>query len=183
MKSQNSSSQGLAPWDTPYNRALNKVLGNDVGKKPATGHVVGDENSVRWDYYYHESKDLRKERKRTAHASIEEKIDRLVNRKTRLVVQDELATQFQAILPIMVEPLANWYNGGQKGPFPIPRFDASNSNNTTRPNEPIFATPSSDAHGGEHSPANTVPSITPLSSLPCPTATVCRHWISSKPSW
>jgi hypothetical protein len=86
MKSQNSSSQGLAPWDTPYNRALNKVLGNDVGKKPAIGHVVGDENSVRWDYYYHESKDLRKERKRAAHASIEEKIDRLMNRKTRLVI-------------------------------------------------------------------------------------------------
>jgi hypothetical protein len=157
---------------------LNKVLGKDVGKKPSTGHVVGDGNGVIWEYYYHESKDLRKERKRTAQASIEEKIDRLVDQNMILLIQDELVAQFQVILPTMVEPFANWYNGGQNGPFLIPSFDASNSNNTVLPNEPIFATPPSDAPSGEHSPAGTAPSSTPLSSLPCPTMAGCRHWLS-----
>jgi hypothetical protein len=78
-----------------------------------------------------------------------------------LRIQDELPVQFQVILPTMVEPFPNWYNGGQNGSFLIPSFDASNSNNPARPNEPIFATPPSDAPGGEHSPAGTAPSSTP----------------------
>jgi hypothetical protein len=56
MKTQSSSSQSSATWDTPFNRVLNKVLGNDFGKKPETGRVVGAGNGDRWDYYYNESK-------------------------------------------------------------------------------------------------------------------------------
>jgi hypothetical protein len=37
---------------------LNKVLGKDLGKKPATARVVGAGNGARWDYYYNESKDV-----------------------------------------------------------------------------------------------------------------------------
>ncbi|KAM0920198.1 hypothetical protein ACQ4PT_007655 [Festuca glaucescens] len=51
MKPQSSTSQGSAPWDTPFNRALNKVLGKDVSKKPATGRVVGAGKGARWHYY------------------------------------------------------------------------------------------------------------------------------------
>jgi hypothetical protein len=91
---------------------LNKVLGKDFGKKPAIGRVVGAGYGDRWDYYYNERKDVRKERKRNAHASIEDK-------KTRLLVQDELTTQFQAMLLTMVESFRHWYCGGQKGPFRI----------------------------------------------------------------
>jgi hypothetical protein len=58
MKPQSSSSYGEALWDTTFNRALNKVLGKDLGKKPATARVVGAGNGARWDYYYNESKDV-----------------------------------------------------------------------------------------------------------------------------
>jgi hypothetical protein len=140
---------------------MNKVLGKPLDKRPAHGHVIGAGNSARWDHYYHEGKDQRKEIKRLAQASIEEKIDRIVNEKMRLLVQDELANQFQAILPTMVKSMKNWYDGGQQGPFPIPSFGASNSNNEAPLNTPTTATPpNNDAPGREDSSAGTMPSST-----------------------
>ena len=44
--------------------------GQETRYEVATGRVVGGENDTSWDYYYHESKEKRKERKRMADASI-----------------------------------------------------------------------------------------------------------------
>ena len=163
MKPQSSSSQGSAPvWDTPFNRALNEVMGKKPGTKPATGRVVGGGNGASWDYYYHESKEKRKERKRMADASIVEQIDRRVEEKTRDLVQDEMGRQMTAILPTMVNSFISWMQGGQKGPFPLPSFGASTSNNQAPPDEPIMVTPTNDASGGNrHSPPSTMPSSNP----------------------
>jgi hypothetical protein len=103
--------------------------------------VVGGGNGATWDYYYHESKEKRKERKRMADASIMEQIDRRVEEKTRDLVQDELGRQMTAILPTMVNSFISWFQGGQKGPFPLPSFGASTSSNQAPPKEPIMVTP------------------------------------------
>ena len=160
MKPQSSSSQGSAPvWDTPFNRALNEVMGKKPGKKPATGRVVDGGNGASWDYYYHESKEKRKERKRMADASIVEQIDRRVEEKTRDLVQDEMGRQMTAILPTMVNSFISWIQGGQKGPFPLPSFGASTSSSQAPPKELIMVTPTNNAPGGHgHSPPSTAPS-------------------------
>ena len=156
MKPQSSSSQGSAPvWDTPFNRALNEVMGKKPGKKPATGRVVGGGNGASWDYYYHESKEKRKERKRMADASIVEQIDRRVEEKTRDLVQVEMGRQ----MTTMVNSFISWMEGGQKGPFSLPSFGASTSNSKAPPKELIMVTPTNNAPGGNgHSPPSTAPS-------------------------
>ena len=73
MTPESSSSQGSRPvWDTRFNRALNVVMGKKPGTKLETGRVVGGGNGATWDYYYHESTEKRKERKRMVDASIVE---------------------------------------------------------------------------------------------------------------
>ncbi|KAM0923513.1 hypothetical protein ACQ4PT_005494 [Festuca glaucescens] len=161
VKSQSSSSQGSAPWDTPFNRALNKVLGKPLDKRPKHGRVIAAGNGARWDHYYQEGKDQRKERKRLAQASTVEEIDKIVDEKTRFLIQDELTSQFQAILPTMVQSMKNWYDGGQQGSCPIPNFGMSNSNNEAPLNSPTMVTPPNiDAPGREDSLAGTTPSST-----------------------
>ena len=163
MNTESSSSQGSRPvWDTRFNRALNVVMGKKPGTKPATGRVVGGGNGATWDYYYHESTEKRKERKRMVDASIVEQIDKRVEEKTRDLVQDELGRQMTTILPNMVNSFISWFRGGQKGPFSLPSFGASTSSNQAPPKEPIMVTPNNDAPGGNgHSPPSTTPSTNP----------------------
>jgi hypothetical protein len=117
-----------------------------------------------------------------SHASILEKIDRIVDQKTRSLVKEEPPTQFQAILHTMVQSFHNWYVGGQKGMFSIPSFDMRNSNNETPPNDPIMATPPNDAPCREHLPTDNVPSSTSssISIMPSGNGGV-SHWLSSNP--
>ena len=94
--------------------------------------------------------------------SIVEQIDRRVEEKTRDLVQDEMGRQMTAILPTMVNSFISWFQGGQKGPYPLPSFASSTSNNQAPPKEPIMMTPNNDAPGGNgHSPPSTAPSSNP----------------------
>ena len=59
-----SSQVSTEPWDTPFNRAMNKFKGRDVDK-PSTsaGHVSGFGTSMKVAEYYQSDSKTRKERR------------------------------------------------------------------------------------------------------------------------
>ena len=69
---------------------MNKVLGKPESQKPAHGHVHSAGVGHRWDYHYPDDKEMRKQRRKSEHVSIDEKITE-VEANTKQVVREEMA--------------------------------------------------------------------------------------------
>src|ERR1041384_6261133 len=131
--SQESSVRPAGPWDNAFNRALNKVKKvDDVTAKPSSaGRVVGFGADLNWSEYYGKPADQSGSRGRKARRTEEDAayvcgLEEKVNLLPQLV-QDEVAKTMSALLPDMVQSLANWQACGGQGPIPVPSMVGSKS--------------------------------------------------------
>ena len=133
----------------------------DKSKAPTSaGRVSGLGTSMKFLEYYNSSdtSETRTEKRRTVRAGkIEvlelknklktlekEKVDtNMVNQLVDEKVDEKLAEKLQAFLPPeLMEGIAGWHAGGQKGPIHVPRFSGSNS---TMNQSPEMVTPTTNA--------------------------------------
>src|ERR1041385_2258472 len=133
VSSQESSVKLAGPWDNSFNRALNKVKKvDDVTAKPSSaGHVVGFGADLNWSEYYGKPAEQsgsrgRKARRTEEDAAYVRGLEEKVNMLPQLF-QDELAKTMNALLPDMMQSLANWQARGGQGPIPVPSMVVSNS--------------------------------------------------------
>jgi hypothetical protein len=141
--SQESSVKPAGPWDNAFNRALNKVKKvDDVTAKPSSaGRVVGFGADLNWSEYYGKPAEQsgsrgRKARRTEEDAAYVRGLEEKVNMLPQLV-QDEVAKTMNALLPDMMQSLANWQARGGQGPIPVPSMVGSNSG----PAAPAVPTP------------------------------------------
>src|ERR1041385_1586542 len=131
--SQESSVMPASLWDNAFNRALNKVKKvDDVTAKPSSaGRVVGFGADLNWFEYYGKSAEQsgsrgRKARRTEEDASYVRGLEEKVNMFPQLV-QDEVVKTMNALLPDMMQSLANWKARGGEEPIPVPSMVGSNS--------------------------------------------------------
>src|SRR3954463_11954051 len=131
--SQGSSFKPAGPWDTPFNRAMNKVKKiEDMSAKPSSaGRVVGFGAELNWSEYYGKPAEQsgsrgRKARRTEKDAAYVRVLEEKVNMLPQLV-EDQVAKTVSALLPDMMQRLGTWQAGGGIGPIPIPSMVGSNS--------------------------------------------------------
>src|SRR4051812_4775793 len=131
--SQESSVKPAGQWDNTFNRALNKVKKvDDVTAKPSSaGRVVGFGVDLNWSEYYGKPAEQSGSRGRKVRRTEEDVVyvrglKEEVNMLPQLV-QDEVAKTVNALLPDMMQSLANWQARGEKGPIPVPSMVGRNS--------------------------------------------------------
>ena len=137
VSSLQGSSARAGPWDTPFNRAMNKVKKVDpLSKKPSSaGRVVGFGGSTNWSEYYGKEDTRTRKARKTEEADnsayvrgLEEKVNQIPQ-----IVQDEVAKTMTSLLPTLLESLGNWHAGGRQGPCPIPSMVSSHSGTNAAP--------------------------------------------------
>ncbi|KAK1626283.1 hypothetical protein QYE76_000598 [Lolium multiflorum] len=155
------SSQGSTePWDTPFNRAMNKYKERELDKPPTSGgRVSGFGTSMKLSEYYGSDAKTRKlERRSSAKDKSEvqelkkkvETLEKLVAEKP--VENTEMMNKLldekirQIIPPGLMEGLAAWNAGGQVGPIHVPSISGSNSSFHVSPTVPLHPTPASGLH-------------------------------------
>ena len=65
MAESDSSTQSSAKykWDTPFNRAMNIMMGHPPGQRPQYGRVHGARDGARWKIFYNEVPEAKKQKK------------------------------------------------------------------------------------------------------------------------
>ena len=139
-----SSSQGsapIAPWDTKFNRALNRTKNVDRQARPSSaGHVPGF-GAVSWSEYYGSSRGKKPESAEVL--SLREQvamIPQLIQEAANTAVQaeraqaaaqvDEKVTEkLCSILPAYMDQYHAWKKGGKRGPCPVPSITSAGSDN------------------------------------------------------
>ncbi|KAK1611605.1 hypothetical protein QYE76_035278 [Lolium multiflorum] len=176
------SSQGSTePWDTPFNRAMNKYKERELDKPPTSGgRVSGFGTSMKLSEYYGSDAKTRKlERRSSAKDKSEvqelkkkvESLEKLVAEKP--VENTEMMNKLldekirQIIPPGLMEGLAAWNAGGQVGPIHVPSISGSNSSFHVSPTVPLHPTPASGLH--QTPPLHPTPQLQLVASTP-PTA-------------
>src|SRR3954469_24311031 len=112
---------------------LNKVKKvDDVAEKPSSaGRVVGFGADLNWSEYYGKSAEQSGSRGRKARRTeedaayvrgLEEKVNMLLQ-----LVEDQVAKTMNALLPDMMQSIANWQACGGIGPILVPSMVGSNS--------------------------------------------------------
>ena len=111
---------------------MNKVKKvEDVAAKPSSaGHVVGFGAELNWSEYYgkpakHSSSRGRKARRTKEDVAYVRGLEDKVNMLLQLV-EDQVAKRMNALLPDMMQSLANWQARGGIGPVPVPSMVGSN---------------------------------------------------------
>ena len=129
--SSEGSSSKAPYWDTAFVRAYNQVKDRPATEQPHKGRVVGAGKHHKHPYYYPvEAKELRKERRRFEEMDIKAAVDKEVQATVPGLVQQQLAQSLTAIMPSLMQSVKPvWMEEGKQGPFNIPSFVASNSNN------------------------------------------------------
>ena len=128
---------------------------------------------------------------------LKEAVDKEVKATVPVLVQNQLQQSLTAIMPSLMESVKTWMVQGQQGPFIMPSFVGSNSNNpaanptsdredATRAANPTCgtedATPAANnevAEGVSPAGAHQLSSPSVISSMPF---AVQRHYPSLKPS-
>ena len=94
------SSQGSTePWDTPFNRAMNKFKGRDVDKSPTSaGRMSSFGTSMKVAEYYQSDSKTKKERRTTSKDKAEvlelkKKVESLEQGKVDLPMVDKLVEE------------------------------------------------------------------------------------------
>ena len=73
-----SSTQSSAKykWDTPFNQAMNIMMGHPPGQRPQYGRVHDTGDGAMWKYYYNEDPEAKRQRKKFSQVTIDEKVVR-----------------------------------------------------------------------------------------------------------
>ena len=133
MQSTQTSSDGSskAPyWDTTFVRAYNQVKERSATEQLHKAHVVGTGKHHKHPYYYPvEAKELQDERKRFKEMDLKAAVDKEVQATVPGLVQEQVAQSLSAIMPSLVQSVKIWLQEGQPGPFNMPSFVGSTSNN------------------------------------------------------
>ena len=147
-------------WDTPFNRALNKVKGKPLHDPPEYGRVAGAGVGASWNYYYKEDKETRKQRRRLNTVTLDDvqKAVEAATWKAREEAREELKSTFSALVPAMHKWTKENPNADH---FPIPSFIGSNSANTG------FAPAHATGTNSSHPPQSLI--AAPPAALACPT--------------
>ena len=147
-----SSLASLEPWDTTFNRATNVYKDRDKSKAPTLdGRVSGLGTSMKFLEYYNSSdmSETKTERRRTVRAGktevleLKNKLQTLEKEKVDTNMVNKLVDErLRAFLPTeLMEGIAAWHAGGQKGPIHVPSFSGSNS---TMNQSPVTPTTNAD---------------------------------------
>ena len=167
-----SSSQEApaGPWDTTFNRALNRFKGRDQTLPPTSaGRVAGFGTSMKFIEYYSTDTEARKQRRKSGKAEVQELKEEVATLKKDMVdpatmnklVADKVSETLQNMFPPgFMEGLAAWQAGGQQGPIYVPSFTGSNSSNNVSP-----ATLVTPQVGGVTSQPMVTPPVPPVTSL------------------
>ena len=68
-------------WDTPLNRALNKLKGLPLDQRPQYGRVHGAGDGATWKVFYKEGPEAKKQKKKFSQADIDAKVKLAVEKK------------------------------------------------------------------------------------------------------
>src|ERR1041385_2790295 len=93
---QSQGSSTKVPYDASFERALNKVKKFPVSAPPHRGHVVGAGLNHKHSFYYPETKEARKERKRNEEKNVREELEtvkadmpNIINAQVTQTMRDE----------------------------------------------------------------------------------------------
>ena len=108
-----SPSEALArpKWDTPFNRVLNILKGLPVETRPSYVRVHGVGDGATWKKYYHETTEVRKERRRLTEENIDKKVEIAVEKKPSQTVATAVAAAKQVLVDMsttLVPAVFNW---------------------------------------------------------------------------
>ena len=68
-------------WDTPFNRAMNIMMGHLPGQRPQYGCVHGAVDGATWKVFYNEGPEAKKQKKKFSQADINAKVKLAVEKK------------------------------------------------------------------------------------------------------
>ena len=77
---QSTQSSVKYKWDTPFNRAMNIMMGHPPGQRPQYGRVHGAGDGAMWKYYYNEDPEAKRQRKKFSQVTIDEKVARAMEK-------------------------------------------------------------------------------------------------------
>jgi hypothetical protein len=133
--SASSSSQGSTAdprFDTPFNRATNRLKGRAKSLPPtSSGRVSGYGTYEKVGNFRKEDPEAKKERKAAAAAaeaaSGKRELEELREQMPRMIAE-QVQEKMRELLPEELwQGLAAWNAGGRRGPLVVPSFSGSNS--------------------------------------------------------
>src|ERR1041385_9249709 len=126
-----AQSQGFSTqlsYDASFERALKKVKKLPVSTPPHRGRVVGTGLNHKHSFYYPETKEARKERKRNEEKNVREELE-TVKADMPNIINAQVTQTVNNLLPTMMKSIADWIDGDRQGPLPTITLGASNSKN------------------------------------------------------
>ena len=145
-----SGSEPAAPWDTTFNRALNRTKNIEPEAKPTSAGRIPGFRGKSWTQYYGaaakgrkaESQEVKalREQVQAFPGVVEDAVTRAVTAAT-----SQMATQMQAqlmtMLPAYVERYKRWERSGKKGPPPVPDVAIGSAQSDNMPRQDALVTP------------------------------------------
>ena len=110
---QSTQSSAKYKWDTPFNRAMNIMMGHPPGQQPQYGLVHGAGDGATWKYYYNEDPEAKRQRKKFSQVTIDEKVARAMQKakaETKVEVireavaacRNDMVATFTSLIPTVV---------------------------------------------------------------------------------
>jgi hypothetical protein len=141
-----SGSEPVAPWDTTFNRALNRTKNLEPVAKPTSGGRVPGFGATSWTTYYGaapkgrkaESQEVKalREQVQAFPGVVEDAVTRAVTAAT-----SQMASQFMTMLPNYLERYKSWERSGKKGPPPVPDVTIGSAQSENMPRQDALVTP------------------------------------------
>ena len=191
---QSTQSSAKYKWDTPFNRAMNIMMGHPPGQRPQYGRVHGTGDGATWKYYYSEDPEAKRQRKKFSQVTIDEKVARAMEKakaetKAEIIAacRDDMVAAFTSLIPTVV----TWVQQNPNAPpsdFPMPSFTGSNSMNTapipvpsmaTAPAPPPAPAPAPSSHSSPSSVSGLNVGPSTLAELDALTVNTRRTFINS----
>jgi hypothetical protein len=122
--------------------------------------VVGAGLSHKHSFYYPETKEARKERKKNEEKNVREELE-TVKAEMPNIISAQVTQTVNDLLRTMMKSIAEWIDGGRQGPLPVITLGASGSNNEPPIVENTTATGNTPQGVRDESPAGTAPRSSP----------------------
>ena len=78
---QSTQSSVKYKWDTPFNRAMNIMMGHPLGQRPQYGRVHGAGDNATSKVFYNEGPEANKQKKKFSQVDIDAKVKLAVEKK------------------------------------------------------------------------------------------------------
>jgi len=144
-----SGSEPAAPWDTTFNRALNRTKNIEPVKAPTSAGRVPGFGGVSWTEYYGaapkgrkaESQEVKalREQVQAFPGMVEDAVTRAVTAATSQM-QTQMQTQLMTMLPAYLERYKRWERSGKKGPPPVPDVAIGSAQSDNMPRQDALVT-------------------------------------------